>query len=132
MALANSRLGAVHGMAHPLGYRYHIPHGVICGLLLPYVMAYNLEYAEEKYARAASLLGCRTEGLGRKEAARLGVERVREILKEIELPPRLRDLGVPREGFPLIIEESLPSGSLKHNPRPLNAADLQAILEDAW
>jgi alcohol dehydrogenase class IV len=132
MALSNARLGAVHGMAHPLGYRYHIPHGVICGLLLPYVMAYNLEYSEEKYERVAKMLGCHAEGMERKEAACLGVERVREILEKIELPLRLRDLDVPREDFPAIIEEALPSGSLKHNPRPLDAADLQTILEAAW
>jgi alcohol dehydrogenase class IV len=132
MALSNARLGAVHGLAHPLGHHCHIPHGVICGLLLPGVMAYNLEYAEEKYARAASLLGCHAEGMERKEAARLGVERVRDILQKIELPLRLRDLDVPRADFPRIIEESLPSGSMKHNPRPLEAADLQIILEAAW
>ena len=34
IALANARLGVVHGMAHPLGIRYHIPHGLCCGVLL--------------------------------------------------------------------------------------------------
>ena len=56
IALANARLGAVHGRAHPLGLRFGIPHGTVCGLLLPPVMAYNLPWAEEKYAQVARWL----------------------------------------------------------------------------
>jgi alcohol dehydrogenase class IV len=111
-------------MAHPLGHRFNIAHGAICGLLLPYVMEYNLDYAPEKYAHVARLLGCR--------GAEAAVERVRQMLEEIDLPLRLRDVGVNRASFPVIVEESLPSGSLKHNPRPLAAEDVMAILEAAW
>ncbi len=124
LALSNARLGGVHGMAHPLGHRFNIPHGVICGLLLPYVMAYNLHYSEEKYAHVARLLGYRD--------ATEGVDGVRRMLESIQVPLRLRDVGVDREAFPVIVEESLPSGSLKHNPRPLAAEDVMAILEAAW
>jgi alcohol dehydrogenase class IV len=132
MALANARLGGAHGMAHPLGIRFGIPHGTICGLLLPHVMAHSLEWAERKYAQVAQWLDVDTAGLPDAEAARLAVDEVRRLLVQIELPLRLRDLGVARADFELIIEESLPSGSLKHNPRPLNASDLQAILSAAW
>lgn len=124
LALANARLGGVHGMAHPLGHRFDIPHGVICGLLLPYVMAYNLHYAQEKYVHIGQLLGY--------QDAVQGVEGVRQMLEAINIPLRLRDVGVTRESFPIIVEESLPSGSLKHNPRPLAAEDVTAILEAAW
>jgi alcohol dehydrogenase class IV len=132
MALANARLGGAHGMAHPLGIRFGIPHGTICGLLLPHVMAHSLSWAEGKYARVAQWLGADVSGLPEAGAARQAVEEVRRLLAQIELPLRLRDLGVARSDFPLIIDESLPSGSLKHNPRPLGADDLQAILSAAW
>jgi alcohol dehydrogenase class IV len=132
MALANARLGGAHGMAHPLGIRFGIPHGTICGLLLPHVMAHSLAWAEKKYARVAQWLGADVSGLPDPEAAQLAVEEVRRLLVRIELPLRLRDLGVAESDFPLVIEESLPSGSLKHNPRPLGATDLQAILSAAW
>jgi alcohol dehydrogenase class IV len=132
MALANARLGGAHGMAHPLGIRFGIPHGTICGLLLPHVMAHSLAWAEGKYGQVAQWLGADVSDLPAAGAAQQAVEEVRRLLSEIELPLRLRDLGVARSDFPLIIEESLPSGSLKHNPRPLGAADLQAILSAAW
>jgi alcohol dehydrogenase class IV len=131
MALANARLGGVHGMAHPLGMRFGIPHGTVCGLLLPHVMAYNLSWAKEKYARVATSLGADTAGLSTLEAARVAVDCVQEVLVEIGLPLHLREFGVTEADFPIIIAESLPSGSLKHNPRPLGADDLEAILAAA-
>ena len=124
MALANARLGGVHGIAHPLGGHYRLPHGMLCGLLLPYVMEYNLEYAAERYARIAQLLG-------QEPAPSKAVEAVRELLAQIGIPEHLEPLGVRRDDFPVLIEESLPSGSLKSNPRPLGAEDVRQILEMA-
>jgi alcohol dehydrogenase class IV len=132
MALANAQLGGVHGLAAPLGGHFNIPHGAVCGLLLPHIMAYNLDYVLDKYARVAGLLGCDTTGMSSPEAARRGLDRVRELLVEIGLPLRLREFNVPREAFPAIVEEALPASHMKINPRPLAAEDLQTILEAAW
>jgi len=129
MALANARLGAVHGIAHPLGQRYHIPHGVLCTLLLPHVMAYNVDYAGHKYARVASLLGMNVSGLSENAATAVAIEAVRELGARTGIPQHLRDVGVRRENWDDIIAQSLPSGSFKHNPRPLTGDDVQTILE---
>ena len=131
MAMASARLGGVHGMAHPLGSHFHIPHGVVCGLLLPYTMAYNLDYATEKYALVAQLLGESTAGLSIREAAQRAVERVRELLTQVGVPQHLGAFGVTEAAFPRIIAESLPSSSLQHNPRPLQAEDVRQILQMA-
>jgi alcohol dehydrogenase class IV len=130
MAMVNARLGGVHGMAHPLGAHYHIPHGVICGLLLPYTMAYNLPYTTDKYAQVARLLGEDTRGLSAEGAARKGVEHVHALLLRIGIPEHLREFGVTEDGFALIVKESQ-SESLKHNPRHLADDDVRAILEAA-
>jgi alcohol dehydrogenase class IV len=131
MAMTNTRLGGAHGMSSPLGYRYHIPHGVICGLLLPYVMEYTLEHVPDKYALAAGYLGADVKGAGTKEAAQKAVEAVRRITHRIGLTNRLRSFGVKAEDLTEIIEESLPSGNLKNNPKPLGAEDLEIILTRA-
>ncbi len=131
MALTHARLGGVHGLAHPLGYRYHIPHGTVCGLLLPYVMEYNIEYAAEKYARVAGLLQVDIRNMTATEAARAGIARVRELFGRIGIPAHLGPFGVQVQDFPVLVAESLPSGSLKHNPRPLQAGDVEAILKVA-
>jgi alcohol dehydrogenase class IV len=132
MAMTNTRLGGAHALAHPLGLGYHIPHGVVCGLLLPYVMEYSLEYGLEKYARVAHLLGIDTRNMSMGEAAHQAVAAVREIIRTIGLPRQLRTLGVKQEDFPMLVQGSLPSANLKNNARPLVAEDVQAILERAW
>jgi alcohol dehydrogenase class IV len=131
-AMANARLGGVHGIAHPLGARYGIPHGLVCGLLLPYTMAYNVAYTEEKYARIAQLLGIDTRALEVQTAAQKAVQRVSELLIDVGIPQRMEPLGVKREDLALIVEGSLPSGSLRHNPRPLSAEDIETILIAAF
>lgn len=131
MAMASARLGGVHGMAHPLGSHYNIPHGVVCGLLLPYTMAYNRDYAREKYARVAVALGVDTAGMDEAAAADAAVDAVRTLLRTIGIPEHLSAYGVSEDQFDAIIEESLPSGSLQHNPRPLAAEDVRRILQAA-
>jgi alcohol dehydrogenase class IV len=131
MAFSNARLGGVHGMAHPLGYRHHIPHGVVCGLLLPYTMDYNIEFASAKYAHIAQLLDIDTRGMDAHTAAERAVERVRELVVSVGIPMHLSQFGVQKGDLPVIVEESLPSGSLKHNPRPLEAGDVHSILVSA-
>jgi alcohol dehydrogenase class IV len=131
-AMANARLGGVHGIAHPLGALYHIPHGLVCGLLLPYTMAYNVAYTEQKYARIAQLLGEDTGTMDLQAAAGAAVRRVSELLIDVGIPQRLEPLGVKKEDLARIIEGSLPSGSLKHNPRPLAAEDVETILLAAF
>ena len=131
IALTTARLGAVHGMAHSLGYRYSIPHGVICALLLPYVMEYNMEYAMPKYARIADLLGLDTGGLSERETAERAVAAAYEIVQRIHIPLHLSEFGVRREEWPMIITESVSASSTKFNPRPLAVEDVRAILEMA-
>jgi alcohol dehydrogenase len=131
MAMTNTRLGGAHALAHPLGSRYHIAHGVICGLLLPYVMDYSLEYAPQKYAVVAELLGADTQGLSPDRAAREAVIAVRKMLERIGIPDRLRLFGVGEEDLTAIAAESAESANAKNNSRPLQAPDLEAILRQA-
>ena len=131
-AMANARLGGIHGIAHPLGALYHIPHGLVCGLLLPYVMAYNLEHAQGKYARLAPLLGADTRGMDEKTAAQAAVDRVGDLVAAVGIPLHLEPLGLKRTDYATIVEGTLPSGSFKHNPRPLGAADVEIILDAAY
>jgi alcohol dehydrogenase class IV len=94
-------------------------------------MLYNLDYAQQKYASVARLLGIDVAGLDTGAAAELGVERVRELFGAIDIPMHLRRFGVHKDDLAQIASESMPSGSLKHNPRSLTPEDVQAILRDA-
>lgn len=119
MALANARLGIVHGLAHPLGIAYHIPHGLVCGALLPFAIRFNRAAAEEKYDRLSASLG------------RPLLEFVEDMLERAGLTGALKRFAVKPEDVPVLAERSLPSGSLKANPRPVSKEDLVDLLRQA-
>ncbi len=131
MAFANSSLGAVHGLAHPIGAFFHAPHGVICALLLPHVMAYNLPVRIPKYARITEALGQDTAKARSEEAAaRMSVEAVRELISQLQMPEQLRDLGIHQDDIASIAGAARGS-SLNNNPRPTSPQSLQEILSGA-
>jgi len=99
LSFASGKLGAVHGFAHPIGIKYDIPHGLICGLLLPYVMEYNiaLDNVVEKYAWIADLFFHQKILLDygecskifptkKKEKAKWVIEKLKDIIKYIGIP----------------------------------------------
>jgi alcohol dehydrogenase class IV len=131
MAMASAGLGAVHGLAHPLGARYGAAHGVICGLLLPYVMAYNLDFAPQKYAQVAGLLGVDAGGGTAAEAGRMAAGHVRRMLAEAGVPMHLASLGVREEDLEAVTAEAMGQSSLRYNPCPMQPEDVRAVLEAA-
>ena len=84
LCFSHSDVGSVHCMAEALGGMYDAPHGLCNAILLPYVMEYNLPEAEYKYARIARAMGI--ENGDDKQAAILGIEKIRKISKDIGLP----------------------------------------------
>ena len=68
-ATLSAGTGATHGLANMLSKYYHVPHGESVGMLLPYVMEYNIPCCPEKYARMAEAIGVRKDGMTDLEAA---------------------------------------------------------------
>jgi alcohol dehydrogenase class IV len=99
IAFGNSGVAAVHALAYPLGARFHVSHGMANGLLLPYVMECNLSSNLTKYALIAEALGEPTGDLTHLQAAKRGVKVVKQLIKDIGLPQRLRDLDIPEEAL---------------------------------
>jgi len=94
-------------------------------------MDYSLQFAPEKYAQVADLLGLQVSDLHPEEAALLASSAVRRILRAISIPDGLSGFGVQPDGLSDIIAEASGSGNAKSNPKPLAAEDLRAILETA-
>lgn len=132
MAFARTRLGNVHAMSHPLGAFFDIPHGVANAVLLPTVMAWNLIACYDTYPQIAEALGVPTAGRAPQEAAEAAVEAVRALGRDVQIPQRLRDLGVTREAIPQMTEDAMKSGNVLVNPRATTAADIAALFEAAY
>ena len=133
IAFGNSGVAAVHALSYPLGSRFHVPHGVANGLLLPYVMECNLPANLPKYAVVAQMLGEKTEGLSLKEAAERGVEAVKALATDIGIPIHLQALGVPKEALKEMAMATMDvTRLLANNPKKLTLDDVQGIWEKAW
>jgi len=128
MALANARLGVVHGLAHPLGARYGLSHGLVCGVLLPAALRLNAAAAADEYGVLERACGVRGSG-GDTAGERLAAW-VEWLLGETGLPTGLSRAKIPAGDFAALASESMGSGSLKANPLEITEDHLVAILEE--
>jgi alcohol dehydrogenase class IV len=133
LAFSNVGVALVHAMEYPVGGATHCSHGAGNGLLLPFVMRFNLPARVPQFARIAQLLGEDASGLSEQEAAERSIVAVERLKAAIGIPERLRDLGVTREQLPLFAEKALGiKRILRVNPRPVSAEEVLGIFEEAW
>ena len=134
MALANAKLGAVHGFAGPLGGMFSAPHGCICGRLLPYVIESNVRALEDRtpgapalrrYGEIASLL------TGRHGAtAGDAVDWIQALCTELIVPP-MSSYGADLSDLDDVVAKARQASSMAGNPIELTAAELGAIFRNA-
>ncbi|MBS4959196.1 MAG: iron-containing alcohol dehydrogenase [Clostridiales bacterium] len=129
IAFSHSDVASVHCVAESLGGVYDLPHGVCNAIFLPYVMEYNMTYCEEKYARVARAMGLSFQSP--QEGAKLAVEAVKKLCKDVKLPP-FRSLNVNTEEFDRIAEMSVKNISTESNPRPMTKEDYLVVLKNAY
>ena len=127
MGFSNVGLGLVHGMAHPLGAYYDIPHGVANAMLLPVVMQYNMESSIGKYADIAAALGVDTEGMDEKQKAQAAVDAVKALAVRVGTPEKLSALGVKEEGIPALAKSALADVCTPGNPKETCIEDIEAL-----
>ena len=132
MAFSNVGLGLVHGMAHPLGAYYDIPHGVANALLLPFVMEYNKEAAKAKYRTIAEAMGVDTSSMSDDEAADAAVKAVKDLAIRVRIPQHLSEIGVPESGLPTLAQAAFNDVCTPGNPRQTNVEEILAIYKKAF
>jgi alcohol dehydrogenase class IV len=134
MALANAKLGAVHGLAGVIGGTADVPHGIACAALLAPVIEANVRAARSSPS-GAGVLARYTEAaqlLTGDSAADLadGLAWIRETLTLLRVPG-LASFGLRPQQAEDIAAKALVSSSMKGNPVPLSEADLRAVLLQA-
>ena len=132
MGFSNVGLGLVHGMAHPLGAFYDIPHGVANALLLPYVMQYNMESSLVKFGDVARAMGVDTAGMDTRQAAQAAVDAVRALAVRVGIPQRLSSLGIREEELPRLAASALADVCTPGNPRDTSAEEILALYREAF
>jgi alcohol dehydrogenase class IV len=133
MAFSNAGVAIVHALEYPMGGALHCSHGAGNGLLLPYVMRFNLPDRAETMARIALLLGRDVDGLSPEEGAIIAIEAVEDLRRVIGIPLRIRDLGGREEQLPGFAMKAHALDRLTGvNPRKVTLEDLEQILRDAF
>ena len=120
MAFSNVGLGVVHGMAHPLGAIFDIPHGVANALLLPTIMEFNAPAALDKYVQIAKAMEVYTDGMTREQAADAAVRAVKELSLRVGIPQHLSQLGIKAEDLDRLAEAACADVCTPGNPREVN------------
>jgi alcohol dehydrogenase class IV len=134
LALANAGLGAVHGLAGPIGGMFPAPHGAVCAALLPRVLGANLNGLRERAPASQTLL--RMDEVARlltgrpSASADEGVAWLADLVSDLAIPP-LSDWGIAPADLPEIVRQAQRSSSMKGNAIALTDDELMASLSVA-
>ena len=148
MSFTNAFLGINHSLAHKIGAEFHLPHGRINAILLPYVIKYNsskptkfvsfpkYEYfiADQKYASLAKRIGKNANTA--EEGVNSLVEAVRELMRKLEMPMSLKEAGIDEQEFlskvDMLADRAFEDQCTTANPRLPLVSELKQILLDSY
>jgi alcohol dehydrogenase class IV len=134
LALSNAKLGAVHGIAGPMGGMIKAPHGGLCAGLLPHVMDVNIKALQERLPNSEALdrfdeiAQLLTGDMG--ADAQNGVEWIRDLCRSLKVPS-LSGYGLEKTDFPILVKKAQRASSMKGNPINLTSAEINEILSSA-
>lgn len=133
LAFGNGGVGLVHSMSHQLSAVYDLPHGLCNAILLPAVMAYNKEACADRYAEIARLIAP-AESAGKPEAALadLAIEKVIGLSSVVGTRVSLHELGVKREDYALLAEQTQADGSYRNNPLQPTIGEIIEIYDSVY
>jgi maleylacetate reductase len=116
--------GASHGIGHVLGGTAHVPHGYTSCVMLPHVLRFNLEANADRQALVSDALGDRDAS---------AADLIAGLIADLDLPSRLRDVGVKEEQLDRIAELSMHDRWIHTNPRKIDGPPVvRQILDAAW
>jgi len=133
LAFSNVGVALVHALEYPIGAATHCSHGEGNGLLLPYVMRYNLPVRQKEFAQVADLLSADTDGMSEQHAAECAIGAVEELNRAIGIRSRLSELGAKREQLPEFAEKALGIARIvRVTPRVPTVPEMIELLNGAY
>lgn len=124
MAFSNVGLGVVHGMAHPMGALFDVPHGVANALLLPTIMRFNAPAALSKYVEIAKAMEAYKDGMTEEQAAEAACDAVQALAIKVGIPQHLTELGIEEKDIPALAAQAIEDVCTPGNPREVTYDDI--------
>jgi alcohol dehydrogenase class IV len=131
IAMTTAGLGLVHALAHPLGVKGHISHGVACALLLPHVLRFNWIADSGQFMGFANAMDStiRLKYLNERDVVFKVIEGVENLLFDVGLPRSLSEAGASLGEIDALIDEACSSFLNQVNPRPASRKQVEDILK---
>ena len=148
MSFTNAFLGINHSLAHKIGAEFHLPHGRINAILLPYVIKYNstmpskfvsfpkYEYfiADEKYYKLAKKIGLKADT--KEEGIKSLIEAIQELNRKLNIPKSFKEAGIEEKEFmdklDLLSDRAFEDQCTTANPRVPLVEEMKEILIDSY
>jgi len=132
-ASAGAGWGIVHALAHIVGAKYKVHHGLANSILLPACLRYNADTCGDIYLNILPAMGINIGRVSPEEVGDVLADKIAEFTKRLGLPQRLRDVGVPEEGLKECSELALSDGAIVYNSKFVSdSADVLKIYQQAW
>ena len=126
VCLANSGLALAHGIASGMGAVIDLPHGLICGLLLPHTLKLNRDACEEELHLALAAF-LNQKSLNGNPISR-GIQAIEDLNNALGIPPDFKSFYIPADKVILISEKSMGS-SMSGNPIPMTPELIYTFLQ---
>lgn len=131
VGFSHTGLGLVHAIAHPLGGRFNIPHGLALCLVIEDVLRLNLRNRLDRTARLAFALGVGDTAASVGTNAEAAVVAVAALAREVGMTARLADFGVTAADLDSLVADTLADAVINNTPVPPTAVEIRTILEKA-
>jgi alcohol dehydrogenase class IV len=133
MAFANAPVAAVHALAYPIGGHFHVPHGHSNALVLMPVLEFNLPAASLQYAELSRALRRDAQAACADATGDAFVHAMAELVADLALETRLRDVGVEEQQLPMLAADALKvQRLLVNNPRDVTYEDALELYRQAF
>ncbi|MFW5489457.1 MAG: iron-containing alcohol dehydrogenase [Desulfovibrio sp.] len=131
MSFSNAGLGITHALAHSLGGRFDVMHGMVHPVLLPVVMRYNIPACTEKLANISRTIMKHDKGTS-EELAHWTCDHLTNLFAGLDVPVRLRELIPDKSSLDQICRMALYDACAVTNPRYAAWSDLMSICRESW
>lgn len=134
-AFSNASVTLVHGMSRPIGALFHVPHGISNAMLLPVVLDYTRDSAEEKLASIGRMLHPEWRGMSAAEAADRIMDEIKGLCRKLGIP-NMQEWGIDGDTFlralPKMAADALDSGSPANHPRVPSHEEIMALYQKSY
>ncbi len=134
LAYSNSQVGVAHSLGHALGAVFELPHGLATGVFLPYSIEFGIKEAAERYAEISKAIGIEAEST--EEAIAKLISAIRTLMKNIDMPTSIKEMGISREDYENKLEELVKKAEMSTctfvNPRVPSNEELLKLFIHAF